>query len=229
MLTNYANVISGQNPVKQGQFVKGNKTQQEFDEVMSNANGRDQLTSMLLEAQWFTPMKEIIKTNILQYQGGVSYFSPSKNQEVEIDPVELRKAVMAFKVSDGLTPTDKLINNDVMMVAMQTIGQSEQIGAGYNIAPLFSYLMKTQGADLKEFEKSQQQVAYESAVQQWSQTVTQLAKDNPKITADQYPPQPSPQQFNYVPGALASDQAKAQQQQSQQPSALFTTNPNQQG
>jgi hypothetical protein len=37
-----ANMISGQNPARQGQFVKGNKTQSEFDTVMANANGRDQ-------------------------------------------------------------------------------------------------------------------------------------------------------------------------------------------
>ena len=216
-LGQYANQISGSNPAKQGQFVKGNKTQTEFDSVMSNANGRDQMTSMLFEAQFFTPMKEIIKTNILQYQGGVSYFSPSANKQVEIDPVALRKAVMAFKVSDGLTPADKLINSDIMMVAMQTIGQSPAIGSGYNIAPLFSYLMKTQGAELKEFEKTPQQVAYETAVGQWQQVVMQMAKDNPQVKPEQYPPQPTPEQYGYVPGALASEQAAATQQQSNSP------------
>lgn len=222
MFTNYANVISGQNPAKQGQFVKGNKTQSEFQEVMANANGRDQLVSLLLEAQFFTPMKEIVKINTLQYQGGVTYFSQTEQQQVEIDPVELRKAVMSFKVSDGLTPTDKLINSDIMMVAMQQIGSSPQIGAGYNIAPLFSYLMKTQGAELGEFEKSKEQVAYESAVQQWQQVVLQMQATNPNLTADKYPPQPVPQQFGYLPGSLASEQEAASKQQAQQPSQLVT-------
>ena len=222
MFAQYANVISGQNPAKQGQFVKGNKTQQEFDTVMSNANGRDQVVSLLLEAQFFTPMKTIIKTNTLQYQGGTSYFSPSRDKEVEIDPVELRKAVMTFKISDGLTPADKLINSDVLMVAMQQIGSSPQIGQGYNISPLFSYLMKTQGADLKEFEKSKEQVAYEQAVQQWQQLVMQALKDNPQITAAQLPPQPVPQQFGYLPGALASEQEEARKQQANQQSQLVS-------
>lgn len=226
-MTNYANTISGQNPVKQGQFVKGNKTQHEFEDVMSHANGRDQMTSMLYEAQLFTPMKEIIKSNTLQYQGGVSYFSPSRNQQVEIDPVELRKAIMSFKVSDGLTPTDKLINSDTLMVAMQTIGQSEQIGAGYNLAQLFSYLMKTQNADITQFEKSQQQVAYEQAVSQWQQTVVQMVKDNPQLKPDSYPPQPKPADYGYVPGALAADQAKAAQQQSQQQPRALQPSPQQ--
>lgn len=220
-LNQYANVISGQNPAKQGQFVKGNKTLHEYEDVMTHANGRDQMCSLLLEAQLFTPMKEIIKTNTLQYQAGTSYFSPSRDEEVKIDPVELRKAVMSFKVSDGQTPTDKLINSDIMMVAMQTIGQSEQIGSNYNIGPLFSYLMKTQGAELTEFEKSKEQIAYEQAVLQWQQLVLQMQKANPNITTEQMPPQPVPQQFGYMPGSLASEQAAASQKQaSQQPNVI---------
>lgn len=202
MLTGFANTISGQNPVKQGQFVKGNKTQSEFQDVMSHANGRDQMTSILLEAQLMTPLKEILKTNILQYQGGTSYYNREKNTLVEIDPVKLRNAILSFKVSDGLTPTDKLINTDIMMVAMQTIASSPQIGSAYNIGPLFSYLMKTQNAHLKEFEKSPQQIAYESAMGQWNATVQQLVKDNPTITQQQFPAQPLPQQYGYQPQGL---------------------------
>lgn len=203
-LSGLANTISGQNPVKQGQFVKGNKTQHEFDSVMSNANGRDQMVSMLLEAQLFTPVKEILKYNILQYQGTSSVYNRNKNKAVKIDPIALRNATLNFKISDGLTPTDKLINEDVLMVAMQQIGSSPQIGAGYNIAPLFSYIMKTQGAHLKEFEKSPAQIAYEQATQQWQQLVMQLMKQNPDIKAEQYPPQPQPQQFGYDPSGGAT-------------------------
>lgn len=210
-LTQFANQISGQNPAKQGQFVKGNKTQHEFDTVMGNSNGRDQSTSLLLEAQLFTPMKEILKINILQYQGGTSVYNPDKQKQVDIDPVALRKAVLEFKVSDGLIPTDKLINSDVMMVAMQQIGSSPQIGQGYNLAPLFSYLMKTQGADLKAFEKPPEQMAYEQAQAQWSQTVEQLVSINKEIKPEQYPPQPKPADFGYQPAGNGPKKPAAQQ------------------
>lgn len=168
-LMQFANIITGQNPARQGQFVKGNKTRDEFQTVMSNANGRDQMTALLLEAQIFTPLKEIIKVNILQYQGGVSLFNRELQKEVTIDPLKLRKAVMEFKISDGLTPSDKLINADTLQVAMQVIGSSPQIAAGYNLAPMFSYFIKTQGGRISEFEKSQEQIAYEQAVMQWQQ------------------------------------------------------------
>lgn len=196
-----ADKVSGQNPARQGQFVKGNKTQSEFQTVMGNANGRDQLIAMHYEAQVFTPLKEILKLNILQYQGGTSLYNRELQQQVTIDPVKLRKASVEFKVSDGLIPTDKLIDGDTLQVAMQMIGSSPQIGQAYNIAPLFSYLMKTKGARISEFEKSPEQLAYEQALQAWQGATIEMAKAGVR----EFPPQPTPQQFGYQPqGAQAS-------------------------
>lgn len=199
----FANMISGQNPARQGQFVKGNKTRSEFQEVMGNANGRDQKTSMLFEAQVFTPLKEILKINTLQYQAGVSIYSPSKERVFKIDPVALRTAIWQFKVSDGLTPSEKLISGDALTAGFQLLSSSEPLQAGYNMAPMFSYIMKTQGADLRAFEKTPEQMAYEGALQQWQQLCMQLAdkmiKAGQQINEKSFPPQPTPQMYNYVP------------------------------
>ena len=192
----YANAITGQNPARQGQFVKGNKTLHEFDTVMNNANGRDQLTAILIEHVLMAPIKEIIKINILQYQGAQEAYNRGADTTVQVDPVALRNAVMEFKISDGLTPKDKMANTDSLSVAMQVLGSSPQIAQAYNIAPLFSYIMKLQGAtELKSFEKSQEQIAYEQAVQQWQQVVMQAYKDNPELKAEQLPPQPKPADY----------------------------------
>ncbi|RKX65260.1 MAG: hypothetical protein DRP42_05055, partial [Tenericutes bacterium] len=162
-----ANNLAGQNPARQGQFVKGNKTRKEFDETMGNANGRDQTQSILTEAQVFAPLKKILKINVLQFEGGTTLYNRDKKVAVEVDPIALRKAVLEFKVSDGLVPADKLINADTFVQAIQVIGQSPQIGAAYNLAPMFSYLMKTQGAKIADFEKSPEQQAYEQALNAW--------------------------------------------------------------
>ena len=201
-----ADKVSGQNPARQGQFVKGNKTQSEFQTVMGNANGRDQLIAMHYEAQVFTPLKEILKLNILQYQGGTSLYNREVEQQITIDPVKLRKASVEFKVSDGLVPTDKLIDGDTLQVAMQMIGSSPQIGQAYNVAPLFSYLMKTKGARITEFEKSPEQLAYEQALQAWQGATLEMAKAGVR----EFPPQPIPQQFGYMPKGM---QASAPTQQ----------------
>lgn len=197
-LLQMANYISGQNQARQGQFVKGNKTRDEYQSVMANANGRDQLCAMLYEDQVFSPMKEIIKTNILQYQGGVSLYSRSREESITIDPLKLRKSVLEFKVSDGLTPAAKLINADAFQTSLQVLGSSPQIGSQYNLGPLFSYLIKTQGGDLRPFEKTAEQIAYEQAVAAWQQTTVEIAKAG----GTQFPPQPTPEQFGYQPQGL---------------------------
>lgn len=214
-----ADKVSGQNPAKQGQFVKGNKTRQEFDTIMGNANGRDQMIAMSYEAQVFSPLKEMLKLNILQYQGGTSLYNRETQQVVEIDPVQLRKAVVEFKVSDGLTPSDKLIGSDTLQVALQMIGTSQQIGQAYNIGPMFSYFMKTQGARITEFEKSAPQLAYEQALGAWQQATLEMAKQG----VTQFPPQPLPEQYGYQPQGLQATKENTQMQQGQQQSAQGAT------
>lgn len=192
-----ANMVSGQNQVRQGQFVKGNKTQSEFDTVMGNANGRDQAVSMLLEAQLFTPVKEILKLNILQYQGGESLYDRKGSRVIEVDPIKLRQAVISFNVADGLLPVDKIINSNTLGQAMQAISSSPELQGEYNLGPLFSYMMKTQGANITAFEKSAEQKTYEQAVQSWQQTVLQAVKQG--ADPSKLPPQPKPADYGYVP------------------------------
>lgn len=205
----YANQISGLNPARQGQFVKGNKTRHEFAEVMGYANGRDQAIALATEASFFTPLKEIIKMNILQYQGGVDLYNREAQTLVQIDPVALRRATLAFKVSDGLTPSDKLIDSESLAMAFQTLAAAPQLAAEFNVGPMFSYLMKMRGARLSVFEKSPEQKAYEQALAAWQQAAMQLAETaktmDPPLTQEQLQeilnanPMPRPEDFGYNP------------------------------
>jgi len=192
-----ANVLNNQNQARQGQFVKGNKTDSQWQAVMAGATAKDQMTALLLEAQVFTPMKEIMKINTLQYQGANSIFSIAQKKVVNVDPVELRKAVMTFKVTDGLVPTDKVISSDVLQVAFQVLGSSPQLGSVYDLAGLFSYLMKTQSADISEFEKPPEQVAYEQALQAWQQVAQMAAQKG--IDFSKFQKQPVPADYGYQP------------------------------
>lgn len=210
-LIEMSNQLNGQNRAKQGQFVKGNKTRREFDSVMANANGRDQMIAMGFEAQLFTPLKQMLKINILQFQTPATIYSRELQAAVDVDPVALRQASLEFKVSDGLIPAEKLINGDALGAALNAIGTTPAIAGGYNMAPMFSYLMKTQGADLAPFEKSPAQQVYEQAAAQWQQTVQmiveQVIKAGQPIDPKAFPPQPTPEQFGWTPGAPTPSQA----------------------
>jgi hypothetical protein len=176
---------------------------------MGYANGRDQTVALNLEGNFFSPIKEVIKTNILQYQGGVELYNREQETMVKVDPVSLRKAKLEFKVSDGLLPSDKLVDGESLAMAFQAISQSPQVGQGFNIAPMFSYLMKTRGAKLQPFEKSPEQLAYEQAQAVWQQSIAAISENlgnmadtiDPEEFQKMLPPQPTPEQFGYTPGA----------------------------
>lgn len=203
-----ANEISGLNPARQGQFVKGNKTLGEFDSVMGNANGRDQTLALTLEGNFFKPIKAIVRSNILQYQGGTTLFNRDSERTVVVDPVALRKANLAFKISDGLEPSSKLINGDTLGSAVQLFTQNRELGAEYNVGDMAAYTFEMAGLKLAQFKKSPQQVAYEQAVGQWQGAMQALAEQLVKaqMPPDQISqalaglPQPMPEQFGYVPG-----------------------------
>lgn len=213
---------NGQNRAQQGQFVKGNKTLFEYQDVMGNANARSQNISILLEAQFFTPLKEIIKLNVLQYQAPDTVFNRETEQEVVIDPVTLRKANLVFKVSDGQLPASKQMNSEAFMAATQAISANPQIAGAYNLGPMFSYLFKTQRADVAQFEKSPQLQQYEQAMGQWQQAIAVLADtfsklkkpDGSSYTPEEIqkslPPQPTPEQFGVDPANPYAPPAKPQ-------------------
>lgn len=212
-IVQFGNVLNGQNPVRQGQFVKGNKTNDQWSDSMQAATGKDQRTALIAEAVVFTPLKEVLKLNYLQYQGGTTVYSPTQREQVSIDPVALRQAVLQFKVTDGLLPKDKVIKSDAMKIGMQVIGTSPQIGAAYNIGPMFSYLMKTENVNFSPFEKSPQQQAYEQALAAWNQVAMAAAQKGLEVKT----PMPTPQQYGYDPQMQDPAFAAAQGQQSAQP------------
>lgn len=171
-----ANLVNSQNPAQQGQFVKGNKTKQEYEDTMGHGNDRNQVIAMSLESQVFVPLKEVIKLNILQFQEPQTITNPETKQQVGVDPVTLRQSAVSFKISDGILPSDKIMSGDEFMTAIQIVGSSPAIGAGYNIAPMFSYLMKQRGADIGQFEKTAEQQQYEQALGAWQNAAAMAAK-----------------------------------------------------
>lgn len=212
-------MVTGQNAAQQGQFVKGNKTLVEWESTMGAAAGRSQNTAILLESQFFTPLKEILKLNVLQYQKPSQIYNRETETTVQIDPVALRKASITFKVSDGLTPASKQMNTDAFQAACQTLAAVPQLSGAYNLGPMFSYLFKLQRADVAQFEKSPEQIAYEQAAAQWQQAAMTLAEAlnkskkpdgsayTPQEIQQALPPQPQPQQFNYDPSNPKPQQA----------------------
>lgn len=198
-----SNILGGQNPTRQGQFIKGNKSVPEFEAITAGATAKDQLTAILLEAQVFTPIKETIKINTLQYQPPSQVYSPSGKELIKIDPIALRKATFTFRITDGLNPKEKVAHTDVLQGAVQAIASSPALQGSYNLPPMFSYLMKTQNLDLAPFEKSPEQLAYEQALGQWSSIATMAAQKG--VDIQKTSPMPKPIDYGYNPQVQSKD------------------------
>lgn len=156
-VTQMAEVQGGINPVQQGQFVKGNKTNDQFNQTMLSSNGRFQTTAIMIEYQVFIPLKEILKSNIVQYQADKSLFSLAKGQEVNVKSSDLRKLIAAMKVSDGMIPAERLVNTDLIVSFLQIAGNSPYFNANYDLAGAITYFFKTRGLNLKSFERPPEQ------------------------------------------------------------------------
>jgi hypothetical protein len=170
MISGMADQAAGQNKVDQGQFQKGNKTKSEFDTTMMNSNSRQQLSALTIEQQFMTPVKEVIKSNTLQHQPSGTLLNREQRQEVNVDPVELRKALLEFKMTDGMLPADKMLNAEVLTVLMQTGQAIPGFSAEYDLMGMFMYWAKLRGAYwLEDFKRSPEQQ------QQFMQTVQGLA------------------------------------------------------
>ncbi|CAN5950699.1 unnamed protein product [Sphagnum jensenii] len=86
---------------------------------------------------------------------------------------------------------NKQTGDDLMQTILQVLGSSQQLAAGYNLAPMFTYMLKPQGLDLTPFQKSPEQLQYEQALQAWQQAAELAAKNKSNFSTPM--PQPSPQ------------------------------------
>jgi hypothetical protein len=124
------------------------------------------------------PLKMMLKLNILQYQESGTYYNPALNKTVEINSIDLRTAALEFKVSDGLTPADRLIGADEMQVALQIIGASPELQVEFDITSMWVWWLEQRGAkELQQFKRTPEQ-------QQQKMAQMQAITDSQTPTAD---------------------------------------------
>ena len=178
----YANELSGTNNTIRGQFQKGNKTRYEYQDVQQNAISSQVVMALMLEVQMFSHLKRIIKMNILLNQTATSLYDRKTNTNVDIDPVQLRQASLAFKIADGVANTKSLINIDALREAMMYIGQSPQFQMEYDMGKLLAHIFSLENADLTDYKRDQ------AGQQQYVDQLKSIQNaNNPQPTGQQQP------------------------------------------
>lgn len=149
-----ANQVTGLNPAAQGAFVKGNKTQTEYSDVMQNSEARMMRLSLDLEASFFGPLKRMLKLNYMQYASKEAVLLRSKRQLATIEPERLMQQEADFKVADGVFPITKALGAEQLIAAINGMAQMPELDVKYNRAEVFAYTLKAQNLDISQFERS---------------------------------------------------------------------------
>ena len=152
-----ADNVSGINRATQGNFTKGNRTMQEFNTIMDNSEGRLYKHAIQLESRFFAPLKRAIKLVYMQNVSSQDIISRTLEQNVRIDPMEMLKYEVVYRMADGINSVGKQMNTDVLTAALNTIAQSPVLATRFDIAGIFAELMATQRVDLTRYALQQQE------------------------------------------------------------------------
>lgn len=200
-----ANLVNNQNPAQQGQFVKGNKTLREYEDVMGHGNAGNVKMALTLEHQVFVPLKQVILLNMLLYQQDTVLYNPDIQDQVPIQAATIRATAAQFKVSDGMEPTSKLMGTEEMMSLFQLLPAVPQVAGEYHLGGLIEYILKLRSVDLRPFKKTPEEMQYEQQMGAWQQAAAMAAeKGAPFSTPMPQPPPKQPQPQSLTSRALAA-------------------------
>lgn len=158
-LDSRANKLAGLNNPQQGILQRGNRTLGEFNEVMQNADDDLRTWGKLVESQGMVPIKTQIKANILQYQPPATMQDPTSGEQISIDPVQIRQAMLDFKMADGLITRDMILDTQTARSAMELILQAPQLQRAYgqSLIPIVERIFSSIGFDLSSLRAQQPQ------------------------------------------------------------------------
>jgi hypothetical protein len=164
LVLDLANQTTGQNQAAQGNFIRGNKTMQEFDSIMTNSQARMQLGALELDASLFAPTRLILNTNFLLYAQAEKIEDRITGDEVEVDPAMLRKVLPEFKMSSAVLPTTKVANTEVALQALQLFSQRPELDMEYDTGGIAVSILMQQGmTDLEQYKRTPEQMKQKQA------------------------------------------------------------------
>lgn len=159
-ISTFGDKVGGQNPAFQGNFVKGNKTDNQFQETVQGTESRMLLMAIMLETGFFTPIKEMIKANILQYKANEVITDSSTGQPLKIDIATLRKGLIEFELGDGLAASAAKAMLPVLGNVLQATQANPALAQEYDVVSMFAYYAKLSGfRRIESFRFTQEQKA----------------------------------------------------------------------
>lgn len=150
----------GINNSQSGQFTKGNRTLEEYNDVQNSAVSKQYIRALILEGTAIANLKSILKLNILQYQESTTLYDPDAQATFEISRQDLYKADVEFVIADTLLPTEYMLSPNVQQQLLATVQTMPQAFAKYDIAGMIVHILEqSAGVNLKQYELTPEQQA----------------------------------------------------------------------
>ena len=144
---------AGFNAAQAGQFVPGNKTLFEYSDIIGNADDKNLVRALILEAVFMQPLKYMLKLNIIQFQDRATLYSTSEKIEINVNPADLYQARVDFALADALMPTTHLISPNVQQLLLQIIQTNPNFFAGYDQQKMvIDVVGQSNGFDLQKYK-----------------------------------------------------------------------------
>lgn len=177
-LLSLSSPIAGTNPAMEGQFIKGNKTAGEFNTIMASAGDRILLSAIFMDDQFFSPLRTILLSDTLQYQGSVRVFDKTAGDFIEIDMTQLREQPLDFEIAAGLIPAEDMASSEFLQVLIQTFMARPDLNMEFKPVDALCYLAEMKGVKyLSRFIRSdaekQQMLQQQMAMMQMQQAQNQ--------------------------------------------------------
>lgn len=147
VVSDWTSDLNGLNRAAQGRFTKGNRTQGEYQDVMSNSEQRQRLPVLILEDQVFMPIKQTLLLNVMRFASGEIVQAQDTGELLEQDVNDLTNIVLDFRVADGYLPKAKLANTDLLSAMMAQVGQNPILAQsfGNHLPGMFAHLASLGG------------------------------------------------------------------------------------
>jgi hypothetical protein len=114
-----SNNLLGQNAVGQGQFIPGNKTNEQFQATLQGAGVRSYPLKIVLADNFFWPIKFMLKCMLLQYRNVKNMTRFVGEQVQEIPPDQVKATLFELQLGDGLESPERLARDAEFRRALQ--------------------------------------------------------------------------------------------------------------
>lgn len=149
--------IIGNNAQMRGGRTPGNKLQSEVMRETSMSEGRFQVYAIIFQQTFMSPMKQIIRSNLGEVQGVLTYYDRDTDTEKAVDPQEFAASQFDFEISDGLLPSQKRIAPEAISQLLTAVVQIPQLQQEFDLRDLFILFGRSVGVDdIDKIKKPQQ-------------------------------------------------------------------------